>query len=196
MKNCKNTIVLSVMTAIALLLTACSTPTVSRSAEDDIPDEILYRLIAYTIYSFEQETLNQNFAGKKPSDFGENNSGNIDVKLEGAYGGSVRATGSLSVAGDVGLTIEDLTYTLDNVKQIASTTDKYICNTTLNGTLRVKGSFNQTFSSLSISSPDLNMKGSATYEPSVREFNETGSVNLTFKDGKFIGEVFGHTVTW
>ncbi len=196
MKNCKNAIVLSVMTAIALLLTACSTPTVSRSAEDDIPDEILYRLIAYTIYSFEQETFNQNFAGKKPSDFGENNSGNIDVKLEGAYGGSVRATGSLSVAGDVGLTIEDLTYTLDNVKQIASTTDKYICNATLNGTLRVKGSFNQTFSSLSISSPDLSMKGSATYEPSVREFNETGSVNLTFKDGKITGEVFGHTVTW
>ena len=40
------------------------------------------------------------------------------------------------------------------------------------------------------------MKGSATYEPSVREINETGSVNLTFKDGKFTGEVFGHTVTW
>lgn len=196
MKINKNAIVLSVMLAIALLLTACSTPTVARDAKDDIPDEILYKLITYTLYSFEEETFNQNFAGKKPSEFSENNSGNIDVKLEGAYGGSIRATGSLGVAENVGLTIEDLTYTLDNVKQFVSTTDKYVCSATLNGTLRVKGSFNETFSSLSISSPDLSMKGAATYEPSVRKFNETGSINLTFKDGKITGEVFDHIVTW
>jgi len=188
MKNCKKAIVLSVMTAIALLLTACSTPTVSRSVEDDIPDEVLYKLIVYTIFSLDEETYNQNFAGIKPGD--------VDIKLEGAYGGTIKITGSLDIAGDVGLTIKDLTYTLDNVKQIVTTIDKYDCSATLNGTLRVKGSFNQTFSSLSFSSSNMSAKGSATYDTTVREFNETGNVNFILADGKITGDVFGHTITW
>ena len=189
MKNCKNAVVLSVMTAIALLLTACSTPTVSRSAEDDIPDKTLYSLIGYAISTLEIDAYNQNFAGK--------NGGNVDTEFEGTYGGSIKVTGSIARAADVDLTTRDLTYTFNNVKQITTVSDgKLVCNVTLSGTIKVKGSFNESYMSLSYSSSNMTAKGTATYDSSVREFDETGNISISARVDKATGDVFGHTVSW
>ena len=189
MKNSKNSILLSVILAIALWFTACSTPTVSRDDSQDIPDSTLYKLIAYTLIVFESDAYNQNFAGKP--------TGDVDIRFEGTYGGSVKVTGSNSRATDVDITTATLVYTLDSVKQISTANDgNLISNITFNGVLKVKGSFNETYTSKSFSSSNLTASGTITYGSSTREFNESGSVNLSVTDSRVTGEVFGNTISW
>ena len=189
MKINKSTILLSVILTIALWFTACSTPTVSRDDSEDIPDSTLYKLIAYTLIVFESDAYNQNFAGKP--------TGDVDIRFEGTYGGSVKVTGSNSRATDVDITTATLVYTLDNVKQISSANDgKLISNITFNGAIKVKGSFNESYTSKSFSSSNLTASGTITYGSSTREFSDSGSVNISISEGKVTAEVFGHTVAW
>ena len=189
MKSNKNTILLSVMLTIALWLSACSTPTVSKDDSENISDDLLYKLIAYSIISFEMDAIDQNFAGKPI--------GEVDFKFDGPYGGTVKVTGSTSKAEDVNITTESLVYMLDNVKQISTTTDKqYICNVTFNGTLKAKGSYNESYVAMSYSSTNLTVKGNITDGSSTREIDESGSVNISVSNSKVTAEVFGHTVIW
>ena len=188
-KSNKNTILLSVMLTIALWLSACSTPTVSNGGSENISEDLLYKLIAYSIFSFEMDAIDQNFAGKPI--------GEVDFKFDGPYGGTVKVTGSTSKAEDVNITTESLVYMLDNVKQISTTTDKqYICNVTFNGTLKAKGSYNESYVAMSYSSTNLTVKGNITDGSSTREIDESGSVNISVSNSKVTAEVFGHTVIW
>jgi hypothetical protein len=180
------------MLSIALWLTACSSPTVS---SDDFGDHVskkdYYSFLAYAIVSLEAETFNQNFAGKP--------TGNIDEDIEGTYGGSIKVTGNSSKAADVNITIVDLTYTLVDVKQIVTSSNgKLVCNATMNGTLKVKGSFNESYKSVSFTSPDMSISGTMTYGSAEREINEQGSVSISasYNKGQTRGEVFGQTVSW
>ena len=189
MRSNKKIILLSVIMTFALWLTACSTPTVARDASDDIPDKTLYSLIAYTITSFETDAYNQNFAGKP--------GGDVDIEFEGTYGGSIKVTGNINSAADVGLTTRNLTYTLKNVKQITTVSNgKLVCNVTLNGTLKVKGSFNETYKSISYTSSNMVAKGIVTNESSVREFDEAGNISISGQTDKASGEAFGHTIAF
>lgn len=188
MKNHKNTILLSVILTIALWLSAC----VSDSEPADyISDRNFYNFLAYSIVSLESDLYNQNFAGKP--------SGSIDEEFEGPYGGSIRVTGSDNWAANVNISTRDFTYTFVNVKQIATSSDgKLICNATLNGTLKVKGSFNETYTSESFTSSNMSISGTMTYGSAEREIDEHGNISISasHNKGQTRGEAFDHTVSW
>ena len=188
MKIVKNSILLSLMLIIASLFTACAD---DDNSVDFISDKNFYSFLSYAVVVLEADTYNQNFAGKP--------TGNIDADVEGPYGGSVKVTGSTNRASDVDITTVDLTYTLDNVKQIVTSTDgKLVCNAILNGTLKVKGSFDESYKSMSFNSSDMSIKGTMTYGSAEREIDEQGDVSISASHhkGQTRGEVFDHTFSW
>ena len=188
MKRIKNTILLSVILSFALWLTACVS---DNDSVDFISDKDFYNFLSYAILALESDTYNQNFAGKL--------SGDVDEDIEGTYGGSIKVTGSVNRAADVNITTEDLTFTFVNVKQIVTSTDgKLVCNATLNGTLKVKGSFNNSYKSASFTSSDMSMRGTMTYGSAEREIDEYGSISISASDhkGQTRGDVFGKTISW
>ena len=188
MKIVKNSILLSVILSFALWLTACAD---DDNSADFISDKNFYSFLSYAIVVLEADTYNQNFAGKP--------TGNIDADVEGPYGGSIKVTGSTNRASDVDITTVDLTYTLVNVKQIVTSTDgKLVCNATLNGTLKVKGSFNESYKSMSFNSSDMSISGTMTYGSAEREIDEQGDVSISgsHHKGQTRGEVFDHTFSW
>ena len=188
MKGIKNSILLSMMLIIASLFTACAD---DDNSIDFISNKTFYDFLSYAIVVLESDTYNQNFAGKP--------TGNVDADVEGPYGGSIKVTGSTDRASDVDITTVDLTYTLVNVKQIVTSSDgKLVCNATLNGTLKVKGSFNESYRSMSFNSPDMSIKGTMTYGSAEREIDEQGDVSISASHhkGQTRGEVFGQTFSW
>ena len=188
MKSIKNSILLSTMLIIASLFTACAD---DDNSIDFISNKTFYDFLSYAIVVLESDTYNQNFAGRA--------SGDIDVDIEGTYGGSIKVTGSINWAANVNITTVDLTYTLVNVKQIVTSSDgKLVCNATLNGTLKAKGSFNGSYSSKSYTSPDMSISGTMTYGSAEREIDEQGSVSISGSDqkGQTRGEVFDQAVSW
>ena len=188
MKSIKNSVLLSMMLIIASLFTACAD---DDNSVDYISNKTFYDFLSYAIVVLEADTYNQNFAGKP--------TGNVDADVEGPYGGSIKVTGATNTASDVDITTVDLTYTLVNVKQIVTSTDgKLVCKATLNGTLKVKGSFSDSYKSMSFNSPDMSATGIMTYGTAEREINEQGSVSISasHNKGQTRGEVFDQTVSW
>ena len=188
MKRIKNTILLSMTLIIASLFTACAD---DDNSADFISDKNFYSFLSYAVVVLEADTYNQNFAGKP--------TGNIDADVEGPYGGSIKVTGSTNRASDVDITTVDLTYTLVDVKQIVTSTDgKLVCNATLNGTLKVKGSFNESYKSMSFNSTDMSISGTMTYGSADREIDEQGDVSISASHhkGQTRGEIFDHTFSW
>ncbi len=189
MKIRKNLILLSMMLIISSLFTACVSD--DDNSANYISDKNFYSFLSYAIVVLEADAYNQNFAGKP--------TGNIDADVEGPYGGSIKVTGSTNRASDVDITTVDLTYTLVNVKQIVTSTDgKLVCNATLNGTLKVKGSFNESYKSMSFNSPDMSISGTMTYGSAEREIDEQGDVSISASHhkGQTRGEIFDHTFSW
>lgn len=188
MKSIKNSVLLSMMLIIASLFTACAD---DDNSVDYISNKTFYDFLSYAIVVLEADTYNQNFAGKP--------TGNVDADVEGPYGGSIKVTGATNTASDVDITTVDLTYTLVNVKQIVTSTDgKLVCKVTLNGTLKVKGSFSDSHKSMSFNSSDMSATGIMTYGTAEREINEQGSVSISasHNKGQTRGEVFDQTVSW
>lgn len=183
---------LLIMGLLCMLASSCIEEKDADPVTVTVSDEIFYQQLGCTIIKCYTDIYNQNLAGKP--------TGSQNITSSGPMGGTVTITGADSYDDTHGITTTDLTFALTNVVQNYSSTSasgNTTCTTqvTLTGVTTYKGSFSNTYSSLSHQSQNLHVVGSVTYDGVVRTIDRTGQVIINSSSTTSVN-LFGNNTSW
>lgn len=154
-------------------------------------DQSFYMEIGVTLIQCYTDIYNQNLAGKP--------TGAQNITANGPMGGTVVITGTDSWDNTHSIMTTDLLFSMTNVKYTytytGSNNKSWVTEITLNGTATHKGSWSDSYTSISHISDNLHIKGSVTYDGSIRTIDMTGSVAIN-RATKTTVNIFGNTVSW
>jgi len=192
MKKIRKIHFLVLLFASVLLLSANGCSVKDDSDGVVVSDKIFYEQIAYTIIKSYTDIYNQNLAGKP--------TGTQNIATVAPLGGNVAITGSNTYDSTHDITTADLTFVLANVIGSSTTSSdngKTTCTTqiTITGSTTYKGSFSNTYTSVSHQSQNLHVVGSVTYAGVTRTIDMTGQVAIN-RTTTVVANLFGNNVSW
>lgn len=115
------------------------------------------------------------------------------------FGGTIVITGSDGYDTINHVTTTDLLFTMTGIKYSYTNTNSdkpWITEVTLTGATTYSGSFSGSFKDVNHHSDNLKIKGSVTYDGTVRNIDDAGVVDIERKTATTTVTIFGHTVSW